>query len=104
MCPVQGLNLAHNGGNVMTLQDCVADAEGHASENDRSVQNGSTMNMTGASQQDETNVELRQRTIFNERDLSNVLRSVFGSLSNVSRQSQVSVGMAPRNSDEHTHD
>ena len=66
-CPTQWSNTAHNGGNVMTLQECAADAEVHL------------MNATNVNQQDVTCVELRQRPIFNERDLSNALRSVFGS-------------------------
>ena len=59
MHPVQGSNSAHNGGNVMASQDCIVDAEAQVTENDRSPQNGSTMNMTGASQQYGTNVELQ---------------------------------------------
>ena len=98
-CPVQRSNLIHNGGNAMALTECIVDAEVHAAENDRSLLNGSTMNTTGVSHQNGTNAELRQRPIFDEHDLSNALRSVFGSLSNVSGQSQVSVGMAPWNSD-----
>ena len=98
-CPVQGSDSAHNGGNVMALQDCVANAEAHAAENDRVLQNGRTINTTRVSHQDGTNVKLQQRPILDERDLSNALRSVFGSLSNVSGQNQVSVGMAPQNSD-----
>ena len=98
-CPVQGSDSAHNGGNVMALQDCVTNAEAHAAENDRVLQNGSTINTTRVSHQDGTNVELQQRPIFDERDLSYALRSVFGSLSNVSGQNQVSAGMAPWDSD-----
>ena len=98
-CPTQRSNMAHNGGNVMTLQECAADVEVHAVENDRLQQNGNTMNAISVSQQDVPNVKLQQRPIFNERDLSNALRSVFGSFSNVPGQSQVSVGIAPRNGD-----
>ena len=98
-CPTQWSNMADNGGNVMTLQECAADVEVHAVENDRLLQNGNTMNATSVDQQDVPNVELQQRPIFNEWDLSNALKSVFGSFSNVPGQSQVSVGMAPRNGD-----
>ena len=78
-CPTQRSNIAHNGGNVMTLQECAADAEVHTAENDRLLQGGNTANATNVNQQDAMNVELQQRPIFNERDLSNALRSVFGS-------------------------
>ena len=99
-CPGQGSNMMYNGGNVVTLQECAADAEVHAAKNDRLLRNGNTMNATNVNQQDAAaNVELQQRPIFNERDLSNALRSVFGSFSNGPGQSQVSVGIAPRNGD-----
>ena len=83
-CPTQRSNSAHNGGNVMTLEECAADVEIHA---------------TSVNQQDATNVELQQRPIFNEQDLSNALRLVFSSFPNRPGQSQVSVGIAPQNGD-----
>ena len=98
-CPTQRSNMAHNGGNVMTLQECAAGTEVHTAENDRLLQNGNTMNATNVNWQDAANVELQQRPIFNERDLSNALRLVFGSFSNGPGQSQVSVGIAPWNGD-----
>ena len=48
--PTQRSNIAHNGGNVMTLQECAADAEVHTVENDRLLQSGNTVNATTVNQ------------------------------------------------------